>query len=241
MRRLPTLLVSALAIVACSRHTPSPQEGPIAVAQFELRAAPMFFHPDLPLVGQEDGARCDVWDLTAKLYRGSVELRTCQSWVRSPAPLAPELAEATPHEPIADADRADPNVDALLWATSRDGRWIATARGRGMRARVWDARSRALVEEVTIPSSAYDTKLEGLMWIHDGSLVLVTTGEGPWLVRPRGGHPRALASRRPDRYLRFFIDPAGRYLGALGKDTDRHFHSRSRLSCSLTVSVHKKW
>lgn len=40
----------------------------------------MVFHPSRPVVGEISGARCDLWDLDAALYRGAVDAAECARW-----------------------------------------------------------------------------------------------------------------------------------------------------------------
>ncbi len=209
----------ALLLLASCGHAPAPPR-PTPVVQRPLRDAPMLFHPELPIVAQEAGARCDVWDLSTTLYRGTVSVEECRGWAR-PRPAPADLAAATPEEPIdADVRGQDPCAGGLVWAASQDGRWVATARRRGRVARVWDARTRALVRALSVDPEVHPrgARIADLMWTRSGQLVAAAFDDGPRVWDPRDPKPGFVTpqGRGPERYESFSVDPAGRYLGFQG-------------------------
>jgi hypothetical protein len=207
----------ALLAVSCDRSPAT--HAPVPIVQRRLREAPMVFHPELPLIAQEDGARCHVWDLQSGLYRGAIGLRECRGWAR-PRPVIPaDLAAKTPEEPRAEGDQSK-DAGALVWAQSVDGRWIATARRHGRTARVWLGDTHRLLKEVRLelaPGAA--TLVEDLMWTRSGQLVIAVNGSGPLMWSPDAPdkHPESLADRSPDEYVSLSVDPGGRFIGFSGK------------------------
>lgn len=218
-------LLAALVLLACDH--PSARSR-VPVIQKTLRAEPMFFHPDLPIVGQIEGARCDIWDLSSTLYRGTVEADACGSWASPRPELPPDIVAATLEMRIELDPRSDgADAGAVIGARSIDGRWLATARKLGREARLWHAASLKF-ERVVAIAVADRGRIEDLMWTRAGTLVLATDGDGPKLWNPAEPEkpPRSVAGHAADEYERSFVDPAGRYLGVTGRGYRKPFSLR---------------
>ncbi|MDI1448339.1 hypothetical protein [Polyangium sp. 6x1] len=197
---------------------------PVAVPQKAIPAAPMLFHPTLPLVGQVEGELCDVWDLGAALYRGSVPRADCERWRPAPRQVPEKIAKGTPTGILAQSTHPDDppqeNVGELVAAWSPDGKQVATGRKGSSEVYIWDAASGELSFSGPLPAGQGNepARLEEIAWSPNGKLIAAALPAGAFLWDPNrtGSGPKAIESSM-QRYERVWLDPATRYVGGSGK------------------------
>ncbi|MDC3984512.1 hypothetical protein [Polyangium jinanense] len=210
---------------ASASTQPAPASGePVAVPQKAIQAAPMLFHPTLPLVAQVEGEHCDVWDLGVGLYRGSVPRADCERWRPARREVPEKIAKGTPMgKPAQSTHPDDPpqeDVGQLVAAWSPDGKQIATGRKGSSEVYIWDAASGELSFSGPLPAGqdAEPARLEDLAWPSGGKLIAAALPAGAFLWDPNraGDRPKAIESNM-QRYERVWLDPATRYLGGSGR------------------------
>lgn len=211
---------SYLALSACSCRTPTASEGDASaphsseifgVPRRPLGCAPMLFHPTRSLVGELEGARCHVWDLDGKAYRGSVDASVCKAWSRAgPAPVVPPgIVSATPHAPKG-------GNDALVFARSRDGSRALSGRRNLGRVSSWSGPAVASVKELTIDDARWELDVVGLTFTSKNEPVALTLGNGPVLWFGDNLEARQPANERHINVRAISADPQSRYVGYSG-------------------------
>jgi len=189
----------------------APSREVVGVLKRPLGCAPMLFHPTLPLVAELEGARCHVWDLEGKAYRGSVDGAACKAWSRpEPASVAPPaIASATPHSPM----RAK---DALLFGQSRDGLRALSGRRDLARVTLWGPPALTAARELTIEDARSELEIVALTFTAKNKPIALTLGNGPVLWLGDKLEARQPANEHHVNVSDVSADPLGRYAGYAG-------------------------